>query len=226
LTSKLKYTIGALIILSLIQFAFGAGCSRSGNSTTTPVVLTTAGNQTTPGGLNLTTSSIPIQPTAKQVAASPSPTPAVKPTVPSPGSSSGNTSETALPVFSPTPVPTVPNIDGPPVILIIAPSASSTIAAGDMTVTILVTNFNLVQATGQANKPGEGHIIYYLDGAPLKLPGQPALSLTGKYAKSVIPSYTWHDVKAGYHSLAVQLVNNDDTPLVPAITNTVYVEAR
>jgi hypothetical protein len=178
-----------------------------------------------PGG-NFTASSITIQATAKQVAAGPSPTTTAKPTTSNPGSSAANSTDTVIPVFSPSPVPTVPNIDGPPVILVIAPSASSTIAAGDMTVTILVTNFKLVQATGQANKAGEGHIIYYLDGAPLKMSAQPALSLTGSYAKSVITSYTWLDVKAGYHSLSVQLVNNDDTPLVPAITNTVYVVAR
>jgi hypothetical protein len=174
---------------------------------------------------NIAAITITIQ-AVKPIAASPTHGPVIKPTTPVTATNPVGSSETTLPVFSPSPIPSVPNIDGPPIILIITPSAESVIPAGDLTVTSVVSNFNLVPPTGQPNKNGEGHIIYYLDGVPLKVPTQSAFSPTGTYAKSVMTSYSWQAIKVGYHSLSVQLVNNDDTPLVPAITNTIYVIAR
>jgi hypothetical protein len=89
-----------------------------------------------------------------------------------------------------------------------------------------VSNFNLVDKTGQANNTGEGHIIYYLDVTPPTLPGNSALTSAGTCAASVAQSYTWHNVGAGYHYFFAELVNNDNTPLTPAITAGVYVTAQ
>ena len=36
-------------------------------------------------------------------------------------------------------------------------------------------------------------------------------------------SHTWKDVSAGRHTLGVQLVNNDDSPLDPPATDTVEI---
>jgi len=44
-------------------------------------------------------------------------------------------------------------------------------------------------------------------------PGAPATSTTGTFVYSVASSYTWPNLTAGKHTLSVQLVNNDNTPV-------------
>jgi len=51
-------------------------------------------------------------------------------------------------------------------ILIIDPSAESTLRTKDVTISTFVDYFTLVDKTGQTAIPGEGHIIYYLDVTP------------------------------------------------------------
>jgi hypothetical protein len=96
----------------------------------------------------------------------------------------------------------------------------STNPAGDIIVNIVISNFKVVDKIGQTATPGEGHIVYYLDSAPLTTAGQPATQATGLFADSIATTYTWHNVTAGMHLLSVQLVNNDDTPLSPPVTST------
>jgi hypothetical protein len=79
---------------------------------------------------------------------------------------------------------------------------------------------------GVAGVAGEGHIIYYMDVTPPNIQGQAATTDTGTYAESAATSYTWHNVGAGYHYFSVQLVNNDGTPLIPAVTVTIYVTVQ
>lgn len=94
---------------------------------------------------------------------------------------------------------------------------------GNVTVNLVVTNFNLVDKIGQANIPGEGHIAYYLDVTAPTTAGQPALTDTGTYAETNKTSYTWQNVAPGMHLLSVQLVNNDSTPLNPSTVSKEYV---
>jgi len=82
---------------------------------------------------------------------------------------------------------------------------------------VRVSNFNLVDKIGQANIPGEGHIIYYADVQPPTTPGQPALTAPGTYEVSANTSYLWTNLFTGVHTLGVQLVNNDNTPLSPPV---------
>ena len=96
----------------------------------------------------------------------------------------------------------------------------STIPAGDVTVNIVISNFNVVDKIGQPAVPGQGHILYYLDVTPPTTGGQPATPSAGLFADLAATSYTWHNVTPGMHSLSVQLVNNDDTPLSPPVTST------
>jgi hypothetical protein len=102
----------------------------------------------------------------------------------------------------------------------------STIPAGDVTVTIVISNFKVVDKTGQTAAPGEGHIVYYLDSTPLTTAGQTATPATGLFTDSTATSYTWHNVTSGMHSLSVQLVNNDDTPLSPPVASTENVVVK
>ena len=82
-----------------------------------------------------------------------------------------------------------------------------------------LSNFKLVDKTGQANVPGEGHLIYYVDVQAPTTPGQPALTAPGTYAISVSTSFLWPKLfQPGPHTLSVQVVNNDNTPLSPPVT--------
>jgi hypothetical protein len=83
-----------------------------------------------------------------------------------------------------------------------------------------------VDKTGQPNTSGEGHIIYYKDVLPPIIPNQAVTTDTGTYAESTAITYTWHNIAAGFHYFSVQLVNNDNTPLIPAIKTTVYVTGQ
>ncbi len=102
-----------------------------------------------------------------------------------------------------------------PIAVLLAPSDGSTLVSGDVPVRIYLQNFNMVRSTGQPNKANEGHAIYYLDAsAPIKA-GAPATTAPGTFVVSIETSYTWLNVPPGKHVFTVQLVNNDDTPLLP-----------
>ncbi|MDD1677847.1 MAG: hypothetical protein LUO93_01515, partial [Methanomicrobiales archaeon] len=77
-----------------------------------------------------------------------------------------------------------------PQISITSPSDGSTIASRDVTVSVQVQNFNLVDKLGQANVAGEGHIHYFRDVVPPTTPGQPAITESGTYVPTTATSYT------------------------------------
>lgn len=167
-------------------------------------------------------------------------TPQSRPTfVPSPSTSSANTSGTPdqTPEASPssaisTSIPTLSKagsstyIGSSPIILITMPLNVSDVPAGDITVSTLVSNFNLADKIGQMSASGEGHIVYYMDATPPILQSQPALTAAGTCVETIATSYTWHNVQGGFHYFSAQLVNNDSTPLFPAVTVTVYIAAQ
>ncbi len=109
-------------------------------------------------------------------------------------------------------------------IKIIAPENGSQIAAGNITVSVNVMNFNLVNKLGEANVAGEGHIHYFMDVSIPTAPGKPALSAPGTYAPIYNESFVWQNVTPGMHNFSAELVNNDHTPLVPPVTDEVSVE--
>lgn len=110
-----------------------------------------------------------------------------------------------------------------PQITITQPQAGQSIPAGNITITVNVLNFNLVDKLGQPNVAGEGHIHYFLDVTPPTTPGQAAITAPGTYAPTINTSFTWKNITAGQHTFAVELVNNDHTPLQPPITASVTV---
>ncbi len=85
-------------------------------------------------------------------------------------------------------------------------------------VKITVSKFTIVNKLGQPNVPGEGHVIYYLDVTPPITPGKAAVTAPNTYSETADTSYTWPNLAAGSHTLSVQLVNNDGTPLNPPVT--------
>ena len=110
-----------------------------------------------------------------------------------------------------------------PIVQIATPTQDTTFAAGDVTVQILASNFELVDKLGVSNAAGEGHAHYYLDVDPPTMPGQPAVTAPGTYAATAGTSHTWTNVTAGHHTLAVQLVNNDHTPLTSPVVDEVAI---
>ncbi len=110
-------------------------------------------------------------------------------------------------------------------VTITSPEEGADVTAGNVTVSVNVTNFTLIEPTGQLNAPGEGHLHYYLDAPVPTNESAPAIPETGGYVVSANTSYTWENVTAGEHNLSVQLVNNDHTPLIPLMFETVNVTA-
>lgn len=113
-----------------------------------------------------------------------------------------------------------------PTVTITSPTDGSSVPGPDITVSVDVSRFTLVDKLGQPNVPGEGHLHYFLDVAPPTTPGVPAVTAPGTYVATTATSYTWTGLSAGEHMVSVELVNNDHTPLVPAAVATVYVHVN
>ncbi len=110
-----------------------------------------------------------------------------------------------------------------PVITILTPSSGATVSAGDLTVTIKVDNFNVVDKQGQVSVAGEGHVHFYLDVPAPTAAGKPAIPPSGVWAHVSGTTYTFSNVAPGTHTITVQLVNNDHTPLLPLVTAQITV---
>lgn len=72
-----------------------------------------------------------------------------------------------------------------PALSIASPSSGASIAGPNITVTVFVQNFNIVDKLGQASVSGEGHIHYFLDVVPPTTPNVEAFTAAGTYAASV-----------------------------------------
>lgn len=119
-----------------------------------------------------------------------------------------------------TPTPTtIPQ----PVVTINSPPDVAELSADDVTVSISISDFNIVQKLGESPTSGEGHIHYYMDAEPPTTPGQPAVTGPGTYAATTETSHTWENVEPGTHTFSVQLVNNNHTPLQPPVIDKVTV---
>lgn len=106
-----------------------------------------------------------------------------------------------------------------------SPADGSTVPAGDVEVTMAAENFNIVDKVGQPPVAGEGHVHFYIDVDEIPTTaGQPAITTDeSTYHAEATTNYSWPDVEAGEHTLAVQLVNNNHTPLEPPVTAEITV---
>jgi len=111
---------------------------------------------------------------------------------------------------------------------IVEPAEGATLNAGDIKVAVDVKKFDVVDKIGQAASDGEGHIHYYIDAGEIPTKdGQPAVTSNNRtYHAQAKKEYTWPSVSAGEHTFAVQLVNNDHTPLRPPVIAQVTVEVK
>jgi hypothetical protein len=88
--------------------------------------------------------------------------------------------------------------------------------------TVKVTNFNVVDKIGQAAVAGEGHIDWYMDVDVPLTQGTPSIPKFGLHQDTITATFTWKNVPIGTRQFAVQLENNDNTPLgTPAVDSIV-----
>jgi hypothetical protein len=128
---------------------------------------------------------------------------------------------------------------GRPVIRIVAPEFGATVHGGtkrQVEITVRVSRFELVDKIGKKAKKGEGHIVFYrAESENARIPmtkGQKAtVGGSGKFTSYATSktSYKWPFMPGpvypeGPWTFAVQLVNNDQTPLVPPQVARVSVE--
>jgi len=113
--------------------------------------------------------------------------------------------------------------DGPSV-TITSPDDADSLAAGDVTIEVDVDDFDVVDKLGEPAVNGEGHVHFYMDVDEVPATaGQPAVTDEGTYHATATTSHTWEDVPPGTHTFAVQLVNNDHTPLDPPVVEEITV---
>jgi hypothetical protein len=122
------------------------------------------------------------------------------------------------PVVATQTILVIPEI-GAPQAVILTPRDSAALGAGDITITTQVSNFNLVDKLGQPNASHEGHLIYFMDAPTVQ--GQTAVGVATDQN-----SYTWTSVKAGTHTFAIELVNNDHTPLDPRVVANITITVQ
>jgi hypothetical protein len=112
-------------------------------------------------------------------------------------------------------------------VIIIEPEQGSTVQGPDVTVSVETKKFDVVDRIGEEPRDGEGHIHYYIDvGEIPTVDGEPAVTDEGTYHAEATTEFTWEDVEPGDHTFAVQLVNNDHTPLSPPVIAQVTVEVE
>jgi hypothetical protein len=100
-------------------------------------------------------------------------------------------------------------------VIILDPVADATLNTNSVTISVHIDNFKLVDKNGQPAQPGEGHLLYYSDVTPPLVKGQSALTAEGSYVISTQKTCEWKNLTTGRHNFWVQLVNNDNTPLIP-----------
>ncbi len=118
---------------------------------------------------------------------------------------------------------TVTVVDATPSISIVIPANNSVVPAGDVLISVQVSNFKIVDALGQPAVAGQGHIHYFMDVDAPTTQGQPAVTAQGTYAATIATSYTWKNVASGSHTFSVELTNNDHTPLNPPVVAKITV---
>jgi len=110
-----------------------------------------------------------------------------------------------------------------PGLAITAPADGAVLPAGNITVSVAVSNFRLVPAYGQPYVAGEGHLHYFMD-LPVPVTDQRvAVTPPGSFVPTTDTSHTFVNVPAGVHNFSVELANNDHSPFPYPIFRTVTV---
>jgi hypothetical protein len=100
------------------------------------------------------------------------------------------------------------------------------VTAGDVTISVDISNFATIYQTAEPNAVGSGHLIFYMDTPVPTFYDHSAFSKAGTYAVEFASQHTWSNVAPGLHTFSVQLVNNDSTPLPSPVVDTVQIEVN
>ena len=112
---------------------------------------------------------------------------------------------------------------GLPSVTITSPTEGAIIPPGNVTVTVDVKNFKLVNKLGQMDVAGEGHINYYFDVTVPTSSSKLATTGVGTFVRTPDTSWTWPNVAPGLHNFSVQLANNDYSNVIPLVYANVNV---
>lgn len=129
---------------------------------------------------------------------------------------------TPTPAAATTPTPAGPSVE------IVSPAAGATLPAGDIRVEVRVSGLQIVDPS-LTPVPGQGHVHFYIlrpDQQVPTTPGQPAVTAQGTYHATATTNHTWTNVQPGTYKLAVQLVQNNHTPLQPPVVREITVTVR
>jgi hypothetical protein len=192
---KLSYLVFWIAVIFSISYSFGQLTDVS--STPTQGAFQLGFYQTTP----VTTS--PSQ-TAYQIGSTP---PLSGPQAPSGQANQAGKNQTTSEIQT----------SGLPSVTITSPTEGATIPAGNVTVTVDVKNFKLVNKLGQRDVAGQGHLNYFMD---VLVPTSPGITT---FVPTPDTSWTWQNVTPGLHNFSVQLANNDYSRVIPLVYATVNV---
>jgi hypothetical protein len=109
-----------------------------------------------------------------------------------------------------------------PTLQILTPSDGATVSGGEVLVVVQVKNTPL-GSTGTPRSDRSYGLIYYRDVVPPTAAGKPAVTAPGSWVKSTSTSNVWKLSGSGRHTLSVQLVNSDGTPLRSPVVGTVTI---
>jgi hypothetical protein len=115
-----------------------------------------------------------------------------------------------------------------PSVEIVSPSPGATLSAGNIRMEVRVSGLQVVEPS-LTPVPGQGHVHFYIlrpDQQVPTTPGQPAVTAQGTYHATATTSHTWTNVQPGTYKLAVQLVQNNHTPLQPPVVREITVTVR
>ncbi|MGD0954690.1 MAG: hypothetical protein ABR985_20280 [Methanotrichaceae archaeon] len=112
---------------------------------------------------------------------------------------------------------------GLPSVTITSPTEGAIIPPGNVTVTVDVKNFKLVNKLGQMDVAGEGHINYYFDVPVPTSSSKLATTGVGTFVRTPDTSWIWPNVAPGLHNFSVQLANNDYSNVIPLVYANVNV---
>jgi hypothetical protein len=107
--------------------------------------------------------------------------------------------------------PTSSDAVAAPTVKLLTPTASSEVAAGDLTVKVETSGLKFTMPSN-TNVPGEGHVHFTLDDRPFQM--------------SVEPQAEIKDVAPGVHTLKAELVQNNTKSLDPPVVEVIEFTAK
>ena len=117
-----------------------------------------------------------------------------------------------------------------PTVMIMSPQDKAMITGSNVTMMIQINNFAITKESMDMNKmqpmqnmANSGHIHWFIDVPAPTDPSKKAETAKGTWEMHDDTMYTFANVQPGTHTLSVELVNNDMTPITPPVYQTITV---